>query len=980
MADIATLGLQVDSRPVAQARGELAKFEGASRSVETATGRMAARATNDLARLQRAQEGVAVSASAVAGAYARFAGLAAGLGLVGIASQVVRVSREFEVLRASLRTVTGSSAAATRAFEDLQAFAGQTPYDVQQVTEAFIRLKSLGLDASIASLRSYGNTASAMGKSMMQFIEAVADASTGEFERLKEFGIRASQEGDRVAFTFRGVTTTVEKNATAIQAYLLKIGNTDFASAMAERSATLDGALSNLGDASLRLMDQIGQAGLAAAVADAARAMAEAAEDGSPLSTFLGETLGSAVRDVTTLMRELVGVIREFGELTEKGLVGFLGDVSKAPPGLIDRMFPGLLPGGASEFDQRFGAPVPARPDLDSALQRYIAPEVTVRSAPDERRSAITDFRTGQQSAQDVAAAWWANRRVPLPEQKPNLLGFDPNAAAAEAAADAASKVNEVTDALRFEQEQLGRTNVEQRIYEELKRAGVEADSAAGQQIRALVESIETHRAATEAAKKAQEEYLRAIQEQQQTFGQMGVDLFKGLTQGAEGFADALRNVLDRLSDLILQAVLMGQGPLAGLFGVQGQGGNIGGLFGLALGNKVGPVASPLPANDNVLGGPSPVAAVTAAPVSPVATSTLAPLGATVGGVPLPAAVEATRAIVERYAAQYGVPTDFALAVQAAESRGVQSAISPAGAIGRYQLMPGTAADLGVNPYDPTQNIEGGVRYLAQQYQRFGGDTTRTLAAYNWGPANAARWGGDMGALPAETQGYVARVNEFLPQAATATEQLGTTATSFTDSFGSSLSSVAAGTADAGGGFLGSFQSALSSITSGLGGQSSGGGFFGSIFGGLFGGGDGGLLALGAYDRGGYTGAGGKFDPAGIVHRGEYVFDAEATRRIGVGTLDRLRRLPGYAVGGFVAQDNVPTAFRGGGDQRQATSGAGTTIVYLTVDARGSNGDKAVEEAVDRGVRKGLKDYDTKVLPKRVPGLVNNGRRRGAIG
>ena len=79
-------------------------------------------------------------------------------------------------------------------------------------------------------------------------IEAVADASTGEFERLKEFGIKAKQQGDQVAFTFQGTTTKVGKSAEDIEAYLMKIGEVNFAGGMARQADTLDGALSNLGD------------------------------------------------------------------------------------------------------------------------------------------------------------------------------------------------------------------------------------------------------------------------------------------------------------------------------------------------------------------------------------------------------------------------------------------------------------------------------------------------------------------------------------------------------------------------------------------------------------------------------------------------------------------------------------------------------------------------------------------------------------
>lgn len=90
--------------------------------------------------------------------------------------------------------------------------------------------------------------------------------------------------------------------------------------------------------------------------------------------------------------------------------------------------------------------------------------------------------------------------------------------------------------------------------------------------------------------------------------------------------------------------------------------------------------------------------------------------------------------LIRTTAAAYGVNPELAIAVARRESGLNQAARGAAGEIGVFQLMPGTAAELGVNPYDLEQNINGGIRYLKQQIDRFGPE--RGLQAYNGGARN----------------------------------------------------------------------------------------------------------------------------------------------------------------------------------------------------------------------------------------------------
>lgn len=119
-----------------------------------------------------------------------------------------------------------------------------------------------------------------------------------------------------------------------------------------------------------------------------------------------------------------------------------------------------------------------------------------------------------------------------------------------------------------------------------------------------------------------------------------------------------------------------------------------------------------------------------------------------------------TEELILTAARRNGVSPDLVRAVAIAESDMNQNEISPVGAIGVMQLMPETAAALGVNPYDEKQNIEGGAMYLRKMLDKFDGNVSHALAAYNAGPDAVQKYGG----VPPyrETQNYVGRIMDIV--------------------------------------------------------------------------------------------------------------------------------------------------------------------------------------------------------------------------
>lgn len=342
-------------------------------------------------------------------------------------AKLVGVSREFDKLSAGLITATGSAKGATEAFAAIQDFATRTPYDLAQVTDSFVKLVNFGLNPSQRAMTSYGNTSSALGKDLNQMIEAVADAATGEFERLKEFGIRSRTEGDKVSFTFRGITETVGKNAKEIEDYLIKLGETNFGDAMANRMSSLDGALSNLGDEWDKLFLNISQQGIGDAIADGVRVGISALEElnamivSGELEGYLKVSAGKWSAWADDVGKSIKSVGEYFGfemdgiEARGTGTVAFLVDAFRNFPENV-RAFIGILAVEVAAGFDRLKADATAFKDsvkaiftsstLDEVEAERLRQLEIIRQAREESIDAILKERnTAVQSADAQIAA-----------------------------------------------------------------------------------------------------------------------------------------------------------------------------------------------------------------------------------------------------------------------------------------------------------------------------------------------------------------------------------------------------------------------------------------------------------------------------------------------------------------------------------------------------------------------------------------------
>lgn len=518
-----------------------------------------------------------------------FAGIAVAVG--GLASatsalqKLVSVSREFDVLNAGLITATGSAQKASQAFKAIQDFATTTPYSLAQATKAFTQLVNLGLTPSEAALTSYGNTAAAMGKDLSQMVEAVADATVGEFERLKEFGIKASSEGDRVSFTFRGMTTTVKKSADEIEGYLMRLGENQFAGAMANRMNTLDGAISNLSDSWDALFLNISQKGAGGAIEASVRGATDA---------IVGLTSAISSGQIGAYVDAMIGKFSGFGMAIESILdaVGDLFsdagkfwylDMAKSADLIIDAFV--SLPENIKAFLQIATVEVAAYVDrmviygkmaanaLNPLTQVYDptadfaktnqARAATIQKIMDERQASIDLFKTQLDGADKVRAAY--------DKQSASLTGVTDRLAQYKAETDKAAK-----SAGEFSKK-IADLDEEMEAYTDsaIWLADNESQMFDAENISEMEEEL------TKLNKKV-EEYAtiseKAAERIEEAFADAWLNAFDGFESVVDGMKNAFKRMLAEMAHMALTKPIMVSMGLGGLLPGTASAGGFGGI------------------------------------------------------------------------------------------------------------------------------------------------------------------------------------------------------------------------------------------------------------------------------------------------------------------------------------------------------------------------------------------------------------------
>jgi hypothetical protein len=412
---------------------------------------------------------------------------------IALGKKIFDITAEFQKFEAVLTNTLGSQKQAEGAMIAIQQAGAKTNFSVQELTESYVKFANRGIKLSQAELLKLADIANSTGKSFDQLTEAALDSFTGENERLKEFGITAKKTGETTQFTFKGVTTEVKNTQEAVKQYLFSLADLEGVSgATASISATLEGRVSNLGDAFDQLFLNIGKGttgflpGLISAFTDFISLMAQSFKSVQQIkkeisALSLSEALRGDIEEVEALAQAYVKNGRTIEEATKKAAADVIESFRR-------------LQNGRKVLSEEEKA------DLDERIKNLQKQFVTTKQSVDSELGILAKLRKELKEVQEAREKArsegeikaYSERALKIQAEIQRLEGLGKQAERTKIQLEALASIDYLTGLTSYGQKlKAALGDVYQKIYgEQIKGAG-EATEANKKQVDSFVEGIE---------------------------------------------------------------------------------------------------------------------------------------------------------------------------------------------------------------------------------------------------------------------------------------------------------------------------------------------------------------------------------------------------------------------------------------------------------------------------------------------------------
>lgn len=230
-----------------------------------------------------------------------------GKGFLATASQ-------FEQFGLQLETLEGSSAKAEESLKWIKEFGKTTPYGIEETTQAFIKLRAYGIDATDGIMTSLGDAAGALGGNLIENIEALSDAQMGENQRLiNAFNIKAKDDGDEWTYTYQNLKTmqqesvnVLKSDAAAIKETIAGILDNNYGGGMEKLAGSWEGVLGNMDDVWIDFKDKVMDRGLFAKLKEIIISFSNYLDKNADKIADIAERIGDDLVGVFMKLRELL--------------------------------------------------------------------------------------------------------------------------------------------------------------------------------------------------------------------------------------------------------------------------------------------------------------------------------------------------------------------------------------------------------------------------------------------------------------------------------------------------------------------------------------------------------------------------------------------------------------------------------------------------------------------------------------------------